>query len=60
MFISPFISHRLAPKGIEPSGKRVEIALVAIVAFQEQKIASEHYLWEPSICFGAIRLDRLR
>ena len=32
--------------GIEPTGKRVEVALVAIVRFREGKLAHEHIYWD--------------
>ncbi|MBI2687879.1 MAG: nuclear transport factor 2 family protein [Acidobacteria bacterium] len=32
--------------GIEPTGKRVEVALVAIVAFRDGKVAHEHIYWD--------------
>jgi carboxymethylenebutenolidase len=32
--------------GIAPTGKRVEIALVAIVRFRDGKVAHEHIYWD--------------
>jgi carboxymethylenebutenolidase len=32
--------------GVAPTGKKVEVALVAIVHFQEDKVASEHIYWD--------------
>jgi carboxymethylenebutenolidase len=32
--------------GIAPTGKRVEVALVAIVRFREGKLAHEHIYWD--------------
>jgi carboxymethylenebutenolidase len=32
--------------GIEPTGKRVEVPLVAIVRFREGKLAHEHIYWD--------------
>jgi carboxymethylenebutenolidase len=32
--------------GIEPTGKYVEVPLVAIVAFQDDKICNEHIYWD--------------
>ena len=32
--------------GVEPTGKKVEVALVAIVTFQEDKLASERIYWD--------------
>lgn len=32
--------------GIEPTGKRVEVALVAIVGFKDDKISHEHIYWD--------------
>ncbi|HHF0525545.1 TPA: ester cyclase [Legionella anisa] len=49
-------------KGIEPTGKRVEIPLVAIVAFQDEKIASEHIYWDQAsvlVQLGLIHSDNL-
>ncbi|HHT0594303.1 TPA: hypothetical protein ACTXXA_002654 [Legionella anisa] len=47
---------------IEPTGKRVEIPLVAIVAFQDEKIASEHIYWDQAsvlVQLGLIHSDNL-
>ncbi|HHF7366463.1 TPA: ester cyclase [Legionella bozemanae] len=49
-------------KGIEPTGKRVEIPLVAVVAFQDGKIASEHIYWDQAsvlVQLGLIHSDNL-
>ncbi|MGM9453190.1 ester cyclase [Legionella bozemanae] len=49
-------------KGIEPTGKRVEIPLVAVVAFQDGKIASEHIYWDQAsvlVQLGLIQSDNL-
>ena len=36
--------------GIAPTGQRVEIALVAVIAFRDGKVASEHIYWDqPSV-----------
>lgn len=32
--------------GVAPTGKRVEIPLVAIVKFKEGKVAHEHIYWD--------------
>ena len=32
--------------GIEPTGKRVEVPLVAIVRFRDNKLAHEHIYWD--------------
>jgi carboxymethylenebutenolidase len=32
--------------GVEPTGKRVEVPLVAIVRFRESKLAHEHIYWD--------------
>lgn len=32
--------------GIAPTGKRIEVAMVAIIAFRDGKIASEHIYWD--------------
>ena len=32
--------------GIAPTGKRIEVAIVAIIAFRDGKIASEHIYWD--------------
>ncbi len=32
--------------GVEPTGRRVEVALVAIVAFRDGKVAHEHIYWD--------------
>jgi carboxymethylenebutenolidase len=34
--------------GIAPTGKRVEVPLVAIVRFREGKLAHEHIYWDQS------------
>ena len=35
-----------APPGIPPTGKRVEVPLVAIVHFRDDKLAHEHIYWD--------------
>jgi carboxymethylenebutenolidase len=32
--------------GIAPTGKRIEVAVVAIVRFQDGKVAHEHIYWD--------------
>lgn len=32
--------------GIQPTGKKVEVALVAIIGFQDEKISHEHIYWD--------------
>jgi carboxymethylenebutenolidase len=32
--------------GVPPTGKRVEVALVAIVGFRDGKLAHEHIYWD--------------
>ena len=32
--------------GVPPTGKRVEVALVAIVGFKDGKVATEHIYWD--------------
>jgi len=32
--------------GIQPTGKRVEVALVAIIGFKDGKVATEHIYWD--------------
>jgi carboxymethylenebutenolidase len=32
--------------GIHPTGRRVEIPIVVVVQFQEEKIVSEHIYWD--------------
>ena len=49
-------------KGIEPMGKRVEIPLVAVIGFQDGKIASEHIYWDQAsvlVQLGLIHSNRL-
>jgi carboxymethylenebutenolidase len=45
--------------GIAPTGKRVEIALVAIVRFVDDKLAHEHIYWDQaSVLVQVGLLDR--
>jgi carboxymethylenebutenolidase len=41
---SETISHLLP--GVPPTGRRVEMALVVIVGFQDEKVAYEHIYWD--------------
>jgi carboxymethylenebutenolidase len=34
------------PPGIPPTGKRVEVPFVAIIRFEADKIAHEHFYWD--------------
>jgi carboxymethylenebutenolidase len=43
-----------------PTGKRVEVPLVAIVRFRDSKLAHEHILLRPSIGARSDRIDRCR
>lgn len=48
--------------GIEPTGKRVEIPLVAIVGFHNGKIISEHIYWDQAsilVQIGLLSSDKL-
>jgi carboxymethylenebutenolidase len=48
--------------GIEPTGERVEVALVAIVGFEEGKISHEHIYWDQAsvlVQLGLIKKDNL-
>jgi len=42
--------------GIAPTGKRVEIALVAIVKFRDGKLAGEHIYWDQASALKQIGL----
>jgi hypothetical protein len=47
--------------GIPPTGKRVEVAMVAVVQFDDDKLAHEHLYWaEPqhSCSFGLLATCR--
>ena len=44
--------------GIAPTGKRVEVPLVAIVRFREGKLAHEHIYWDQASVLGADRIAR--
>jgi hypothetical protein len=46
--------------GLEPTGKRVDVPLVAVVRFRDGKLAHEHYLSGPSLGSCAARPDRCR
>ena len=46
--------------GLEPTGKRVDVPLVAVVRFRDGKLAHEHYLLGPSLGSCAARPDRCR
>lgn len=48
--------------GVPPTGKRVEIPLVAIVTFKDGKIDSEHLYWDQAsvlVQIGLLQTDRL-
>jgi carboxymethylenebutenolidase len=48
--------------GIAPTGKRVEIPLVAIVRFREGKLAHEHIYWDQAsvlVQIGLLNADKL-
>jgi carboxymethylenebutenolidase len=48
--------------GIPPSGKRVEVPLVAIVRFRNGKLAHEHIYWDQAsvlVQIGLLDPDRL-
>src|SRR5438132_5307599 len=48
--------------GVAPTGKRVEIPLVAIVRFREGKLAHEHIYWDQAsllVQLGLIEADKL-
>ncbi|CZG61527.1 TPA: hypothetical protein JBE46_05185 [Legionella pneumophila subsp. pneumophila] len=48
--------------GIEPTGKRVEIPLIAIVRFHNRKIISEHIYWDQAsvlVQLGLLNSDKL-
>jgi len=42
--------------GIPPTGKRVQIAVVAVIEFQDGKIASEHIYWDQASLLAQIGL----
>ena len=42
--------------GIQPTGKRVEVALVAIVRFRDGKLAHEHIYWDQASVLKQIGL----
>jgi carboxymethylenebutenolidase len=42
--------------GISPTGKRVEVPLVAIIRFREGKLAHEHIYWDQASLLGQIGL----
>ena len=42
--------------GVEPTGRRVEIPLVAIVAFRDGKLAHEHIYWDQASVLKQIGL----
>jgi len=42
--------------GIAPTGRRVEIPLVAVVAFRDGKVASEHIYWDQASVLAQIGL----
>jgi hypothetical protein len=46
--------------GLEPTGKRVDVPLVAVVRFRDGKLAHEHYLLGSSLGSCAARPDRCR
>src|SRR6266480_3322353 len=48
--------------GIRPTGKRVEVAVVAIVRFREGKLAHEHIYWDQAsvlVQIGLLNADKL-
>jgi len=48
--------------GVPPTGKHVELAVVAIVGFKDDKIASEHIYWDQAsllVQLGLIKSDTL-
>jgi carboxymethylenebutenolidase len=48
--------------GVAPTGKRVEVPLVAIVRFREGKLAHEHIYWDQAsvlVQIGLINADKL-
>ncbi|HAU1150377.1 TPA: ester cyclase [Legionella pneumophila] len=48
--------------GVEPTGKRVEVPLVAIVRFHNRKILSEHIYWDQAsvlVQIGLLNSDKL-
>src|SRR6266576_892140 len=48
--------------GIRPTGKRVEVPLVAIVRFREGKLAHEHIYWDQAsvlVQIGLLNADKL-
>ncbi len=45
--------------GIEPTGRRVEIALVVVMGFDDDKVSSEHIYWDQASLLAQIgALDR--
>jgi carboxymethylenebutenolidase len=48
--------------GIPPTGKRVEVPLVAIIKFQDGKVAHEHIYWDQAsvlVQIGLLKSDKL-
>jgi carboxymethylenebutenolidase len=48
--------------GIEPTGKRVEVPLVAIIGFKDGKVMSEHIYWDQAsvlVQLGLLEADKL-
>jgi carboxymethylenebutenolidase len=44
--------------GIAPTGRRVKIPLVAVIAFRDGKLASEHIYWDQASVLAQIGLLR--
>lgn len=42
--------------GVKPTGKRVEVPLVVIIAFKEDKVCSEHIYWDQACVLVQIGL----
>jgi carboxymethylenebutenolidase len=50
VFPVPAISIDWMLSGIPPTGKRVEVAMVAVVQFDDDKLAHEHLYWAKPQC----------
>src|SRR5258708_22326648 len=42
--------------GVAPTGRRVEVPLVAIVHFRDDKLAHEHFYWDQAYVLGQLGL----
>jgi carboxymethylenebutenolidase len=48
--------------GIPPTGKKVELAVVVVIGFEDGKISSEHIYWDQAsalVQIGALKADKL-